>query len=281
MQTRSGRILGSNVVSKNESVIGKRKKKIQNTSGFVFKKLAVKSKSQCKKIDLILKYHPYLQKIQLIQRWWRYCRTTIFVNDTDFLTMEPFRCRTFHLKDLLSGRIYRFDPINLANYYFQEGNFSNPYTREIISDDDLHRLDKQVSQIDPTFVCLLEHRQSILQEKQLAREHKEMCDYLHAQCFQLITTIDEFAYVTDNSSFTVASFHFEYTALPHFFDSFRQLFIYDSDFACDSIHFIIDEISDKIDNTQCHFQRLLILFIHDKINKFVTDLLPILPALIN
>jgi hypothetical protein len=190
--------------------------------------------------------------------------------------------KTFHLTDVTTGRIYRFDPVSLANYYLQEGNFMNPYTRAAISNEDLARLDSQLLKINPSFENLCERRESIEQQRKLENEHAEMCNYLHSQCCAVIDKLDNLNHVNDVTSFINAEFHVEYVLLPLFFDSFRELFTYDNDFACDSIHIIFDELSAKIDdnNGKSEFYKSLLIITQGKIAKFISDIVLLLPVLV-
>ena len=266
MQTRSGRILSKYCLPEKKNL--KRRYHVHE------KIAAVKNPVVRKSTQLVVYF------ARIIQRWWRKYRTHIFVNNTDFLTLEPFTTRTFHLRDTTTGHIYRFDPVSLGNYYLQEGNFMNPYTRETINNHDLARLDTQIMKFDPTFGSLCARRQSIEHEKKLAYEHAEMCNYLHSQCCEIINKLDNLSYVNDVTSFISAEFHVEYILLPLFFDTFRELFTYDNNFACDSIHYIFDELTEKIEGVNSKFYKSLLTTTQGKIGKFISDIVFLLPVLI-
>ena len=236
------------------------------------------SKQQIKKAS---KLKSEVQFFIKIQRWWRRICKNVFINHTDFLTLEPFRVKTFHLKDNVTRRIYRFDPVSLGKYFLQEGNFMNPYTRAVISNEDLARLDSQLLKINPSSENLVERRESIEQQRKLDNEHAEMCNYLHSQCCAMIDKLDNLNHVNDVTTFINAEFHVEYVLLPLFFNAFRELFTYDNDFACDSIHFIFDELSAKIDdNGNSKFYKSLLIITQGKIAKFISDIVILLPVLI-
>ena len=263
MQTRSGRILTNNCLKKK-----KRKYPVHEKIATVKKQVVHKSSPST------------IYFVRKIQRWWRHCRTNIFINHTDFLTLEPFTTRTYHLKDSTSGHIYRFNPESLGNYYLQEGNFINPYTRKTISNDDLRRLDAQIMKFDATFESLSARRKSIEHQKKLEYEHTEMCNYLHFQCCEIINKLDNLSHINDVTSFINAEFHVEYIVLPLFFDTFRELFTYDNNFACDSIHYIFDELTAKIDEVDSKFYKWLLTITQGKISKFISDIKFLLPVLI-
>jgi hypothetical protein len=213
----------------------------------------------------------------ILQRWWRSFK---FINNTDFVTLDVFSGPTFHIKNE-AGHIYRFDPINLANYFLNEGNFINPYNRQPISQQDLIKLDEHVRSIDPTFQSLVTLRQSIILTQQQRRQHEEMCQFLHEQCFGIIVQSLSTTRIHNDQALTIAIFFYEYTALPQYFDTFRQLFEYDNEFASESISSIIDELTALMPGANSMFSLLLLIFIRDKLKTFVAQLLPILPLIIN
>ena len=247
------------------------------TSTFLNNKI-IKRKFYIKKTNSKIKQIKIYRAVCVIQRWWRSFK---FINNTDFVTLEPLSGRTFHIKTE-ARHIYRFNVLNLANYYLNEGNFINPYNRQPIRQQDLVKLDKHVQSIDPSFQSLVSLKQKIIVSRQQQRQHEEICQYLHGQCFQiLIQSLSTFTNVYDDQSLAIAIFHYQYTALPSYFDTFRQLFEYDDEFACESITSIIDELNVLMPDTYSMFNCLLLIFIRDKLKKFVAQILPILPLIIN
>ena len=224
--------------------------------------------------------HGNVYAATLIQKFWR-SNKFAYTNDTDFLSLEPITVPPFRLVED-SKNIYRFHPMSLATYFLKEGKFINPYTRRVLYPVELRRLDRMVKTYDTTFVCLYEEHQRLTIKRAEEREHERTCYLLHNESLRLLQDImtltqDEQAYMPS------VMFELLNVSLPRYFHTFRQLYMLDYSFACDSILFICTSLKvmwedPTIANTpkRCH----IIETTQYSIMKFCHQLLPIFGMLL-
>jgi hypothetical protein len=228
-----------------------------------------------------IKYHKpeIIMKIKKIQRWWRHqYYKTHFINSSDFITLDPITVKPFTLIED-SYHVYQFHPMTLANYFVKEGNFVNPYTRRPINVIELRRLDKMVKCYDEHFISLVQEQKRITIQRSQEREHQRVCQLLHSECFQIVRQI--ITLIHTRVPLTRMLIQLNTRLLPLFFDTFRQLFLLDHEFACDSIVYIITTL-------QCiwhdvRFTRHECFFIETALNtltQFTSHILPSLPVLL-
>jgi len=224
--------------------------------------------------------------VQRIQRWWKTRRRrlppTAFTNDSDFMTLEDITVCPFCLVED-TGHVYQFHPLHLARYFLQEGNFINPYTRKPLNLIELRRLDKMVKTYDPSFVSLCIEQKRITQQRAEEREHLRVCQLLHHECLQLIHRVIQFVQHPQIHQLDKMLFQVEHVMLPHFFDTFRQLFLLDHAFACESIGHILQSLQALWTNaTVVHTREgcYLVESIIATMSQFVTSILPVLPAVL-
>lgn len=219
-----------------------------------------------------------------IQRSWRSFRNRKknYVNDCDFLTLEPIEVQPFCLVEE-TRHVYRFHPQNLVTYFLKEGNFVNPYTRNPLNSVELHRLDKMVRKYMPTCVCLVDAQKLITKQRADEREHQRVCLLMHDECALLVDRLVNTANLGRRTAMEYALFRLERHWLPHFFDMFRQLFIFDHSFACDSIVAILKELHKLYNNVgfahnrqKCHLLEVTIA----SLQTFVTNVLPIMATML-
>jgi len=228
------------------------------------------------------KYQKSLKKIIRIQRWWRYhYNQTHFTNDCDFLTLDKITVHPFCLVEN-SGHVYQFNPMTLAEYFVKEGNFVNPYTRKPLNSVELKRLDHVIKKIDPTFVSLYNEYKRITIQRSQEREHRRVCQLLHNECVSFILQLVQ---LIRNRHVPVSkiSFHLTSNLFPRYFDTFRQLFLLDHTFACDSIFYTINLLQEIWNDTNITSTREACYIIEtalDTLVQFMTNILPILPALL-
>lgn len=224
---------------------------------------------------------PYVIRIQ---RWWKKIKSKRFIlfsNDDDFVTLEPITVYPFYLVEE-SRHVYQFHPLNLAQYFLKEGNFTNPYTRKPLNIVELRRLDKMVKTHDPTFVSLCTEQKRITIQRAQEREHMRVCQLLHQECLQFINRVVQVVQHPNIRRLDKILFHVEHTILPQFFDTFRQLFILDQGFACESICHVLQTMHVVWNNASIVNTRegcFLIESIITTMSQFVTSILPVLPSM--
>lgn len=222
-----------------------------------------------------------------IQRWWKKmlnnlpCQCLEATNDDDFVTLEPLTVCPFYLVED-TGHVYQFHPLNLAQYFLKEGNFTNPYTRKPLNIVELRRLDNMVKTHDPSFVSLCAEQKRITLQRAQEREHARVCQLLHQECLQLIHRVMQFVQTQQIRRLDRIMFQVEHVLLPQFFDTFRQLFLLDQSFACESILHILQSMhtlwnTPSVVNTpeKCFIVENII----STLSQFVTSILPVLPAM--
>ena len=222
-----------------------------------------------------------------IQRWWKEmlnnipCQCLEATNDDDFVTLEPITVCPFYLVED-TGHVYQFHPLNLAQYFLKEGNFTNPYTRKPLNIVELRRLDNMVKFHDPSFVSLCAEQKRITLQRSQEREHARVCQLLHQECLQLIHRVTQFVQTQQIRRLDWIMFQVEHVLLPQFFDTFRQLFLLDQSFACESILHILQSMhtlwnTPSVVNTRekCFIVENII----STISQFVTSILPVLPSM--
>lgn len=77
----------------------------------------------------------------------RHCTT--YINDTCFITLEPFNCKWQEL--WFVHQRYRFLPKHLTDWIMESGEFVNPYTRQKLVKGDLLRLHALMRIADPFY----------------------------------------------------------------------------------------------------------------------------------
>ena len=231
---------------------------------------------------MMISYTDQLSLIIKIQRWWKKTRPLPVVNNTDFVTMEPINGEPFYLVEE-TNHVYQFNPLTLANYYLKEGNFVNPYTRRPLNPIELKRLDKTIKKYHPHVLSLCEEQKRINILRAQEREHTRMCHFLHQECLQLVATVLFYVQNSQHLSFHQIMYKIQKTALPNYFQNFRQLFIFDYAFACDSISHVIGVLQEywnnsNIANTRegCNILESVIL----SLSKFMSFVVPMLPIML-
>jgi hypothetical protein len=222
----------------------------------------------------------------VLQNWWRSqrkMRSEIHVsNDTDFVTLESITVKPFYLIED-TGHIYQFHPMNLAQYFMKEGNFVNPYTRKPLNQVELRRLDRMVDFYDATFVSLYEEQKRITIQRSQEREHIRVCQLLHQECTQMMLTAVRIIKRARPNTSEQTMFQIEHVIMPKFFDTFRQLFLFDQSFACESIKSIIKGLCDLWNDASsittregCYVLETMI----GSLSQFVTTIIPMMPAML-
>lgn len=174
-----------------------------------------------------------------IWRWWRHLknlRNVKYVNETDFLTMEPIVINRpfFLIED--TQHVYQFHPLSLAQWFVQEGNFHNPYTRTPLNIVEIKRLDKAIRRFDPTFLCLATEHARITLEQRRKREHEQTCRLLHEESMNLLQDILELtSNANASNNMDIILYRLCSVCLPRYYQTFQQLYLLDSAFATDSI----------------------------------------------
>lgn len=218
-----------------------------------------------------------------LQKWWR--KIQIFrktANNVDFLTLEPIIVRPFYLVEE-TGHIYKFNPLSLATYFLKEGNFTNPYNRRLVNPIELGRLDVIVHHLNPHFVCLREEQKRITLQRSQEREHQQSCNFLHQECSQLIYRVLQIIKYPSRTPIERALVELEQQMLPQFFDTYRQLFLLDQQFACESITHIIQALHAAWnDATVAHTREgcYLIECVIATLSQFMVTIVPVLPAML-
>ena len=255
--------------------------------------------STAMKRTLLRRHRKHIHFIRRIQKWYRMCKkyknkslcccssssssssVPFYTNQSDFITLEPITVCPFCLVEE-TGHMYQFHPMSLAQYFLQEGNFINPYTRKPLNVIELKRLDKMVKQYDSHFVCLYEEHKRITIQRSQEREHVRVCQMLHQECVQLVPSI--LALLNhQNMSVSTAMFRMCNVIFPRFFETFCQLFIFDQSFACESAVYIINMLREIWNNKtiastpqSCHIIEVAVGMLND----FIHHIMPILPAFI-
>lgn len=227
-------------------------------------------------------YDRVIRAILKLQRWWRMHKKPTFANDTDFATLEPITGKPFCLIEE-TRHVYQFNPLNLANYFLKEGNFINPYTRNPVNLVELRRLDCMVQRIDPTFVSLCEEQHRITRQRAQEREHVRVCTMLHQECTQLIAQAIVLIRRTRPNNSANIMFQIEHTILPHFFDTFRQLFVFDQSFSCESILNILKGMCELWgDTTEMNTREksYVLESLISTVYQFITTVIPIMPSVL-
>lgn len=216
-----------------------------------------------------------------IQRWYRK-RHWEYTNDTDFISLEIIRGPVFRLVEDQKN-VYRFNPLNLAQYFIKEGQFVNPYTRRALFPVELMRLDRLVRTVDPTFnVNLFETYKQLSIQRAQEREHERTCNLLHNESLNILNDI---VHLTEGSHIRMSNAMFELCnlVLPRYFHTFRQLYVLDYSFACDSILYVCQALSRMWDDAtvantreRCH----IIETAQTSIVTFCHQLLPVFSLLI-
>jgi hypothetical protein len=227
-------------------------------------------------------YDKIVNAILKLQRWWRSYKKFTFSNDTDFATLEPIQGKPFCLIEE-TGHVYQFNPTNLASYFLKEGNFVNPYTRKPLNVVELRRLDRVIKTIDPDFVSLREEQTRITQERAQEREHIRVCTLLHQECAQFIAQAIVLIRRTRPNNSANIMFQIEHTILPHFFDTFRQLFVFDQSFSCESILNILKgmcELWGDTDEMNTREKSYILETLISTVYQFITTVIPIMPSVL-
>ena len=149
---------------------------------------------------------------QKIQRWWMAMCTKRkqqkYMNDTDFLSLEPFGRRDIIFCLVEESRhVYRFIPVNLAQWFLKEGKFINPYTRTPLNIVELRRLDRLLQKHTNVSICLSEKYMEIQRSRRREYEHDETCRMLHdesiAHISRVVQTIIRSTYQSEEHQQTV------------------------------------------------------------------------------
>ena len=227
-------------------------------------------------------YDKIIKSILKLQRWWRVHKKPTLANDTDFATLEPIHGKPFYLIEE-TRHVYQFNPMNLANYFLKEGNFINPYTRNPLNLIELRRLDHMVKKIDPTFVSLCEEQHRITRQRAQEREHIRVCNLLHQECTQLIAQAVVLIRRTRANNSANIMFQIENTILPQFFDTFRQLFVFDQSFSCESILNILKgmcELWGDATEMNTREKSYVLESLISTVYQFITTVIPIMPTVL-
>lgn len=223
----------------------------------------------------------HIKNIIRIQRWWRriLLRNALISshiirpsNDSDFITLEPIEVEPFYLIED-SGHVYQFDPYTLANYFLKEGNFINPYTRRPLNSIEIGRLDRMVRNRDRHFVNLKEHQAKITKQRAEEREHVRVCQLMHTECLKIVSDL---LALLQNPTLTTSKIMYTMIdhLLPTFFENFRQLFIYDYLFACDSIIWVVSAISQMSYDTSTSESHFVVECCLNLLSEFVKKMIP-------
>ena len=224
--------------------------------------------------------------VMLLQKWWRIqrkLRNEIHVsNDTDFVTLEPITVKPFYLIED-TRHVYQFHPMNLAQYFIKEGNFVNPYTRKPLNQIELRRLDRMVDFYDSNFVSLYEEQKRITIQRSQEREHIRVWQLLHQECAQMMYNAVRIIKRARPNTSEQTMFQIEHGILPKFFDTFRQLFLFDHSFACESIQSIIKGLCELWNDASSITTRegcYVLESVIGSLSQFVTTVVPLMPAML-
>ena len=219
-----------------------------------------------------------------IQRWWRRLKTKlIFVNDSDFVTLESLE-RLEHPFWLVEDtqHVYRFHPLSLAQWFLQEGKFINPFTRSPLNIIEIKRLDRAVQQLDASFVCLAAEHTRITAEQRRRREHEQTCRMLHEECINLLQDIMDIS--DGRHDLDVIMFQLASVYLPRYFHTFRQLHALDHEFACDSIMYVcaaLERMKHDVTVTNTQLRSVAVELTQYMLVKFCCQFMPIFALLLN
>lgn len=219
-----------------------------------------------------------------IAKWYRYWSRSKwqYVNDSDFITMEPIELRQpFRLIED-TQHVYQFHPLSLANWFLKEGNFINPYTRTPLNTVELRRLDRQIRLTGEGGIPSLadEYRRITLERKQ-EREHEQTCILLHTESLQLlvdIVNVTNGALNVANPMVNIICFLTE-VSLPRYFHVFRQLYMLDSEFATESVLHIFNSLQQLKSDERITYSRerySAIEMVQQSISMFTKNVLPVL-----
>lgn len=92
-----------------------------------------------KKTDLVKQCQEkikYKWAAKVISRWYKK-KYSLYLNHTDFATMDKFTHPVAYLYDSKKQGVYRFNAVSLAEYFTTQCVLTNPYTREKLSDSQL------------------------------------------------------------------------------------------------------------------------------------------------
>lgn len=175
-----------------------------------------------------------------IQRWWKKHGWS-YTNSTDFITLDPITVPPFRLVEN-DKNIFKFHPLNLATYFLKEGKFINPYTRRPLYNVELMRLDRYVKLYNTTFVSLFKEKQRLEVLRAQEREHEQTCHMLHNESLRILSDV---ILLTQDEVVHLPGVLFELTnvVIPRYFHTFRQLYLLDYSFACDSILYVCNTLS--------------------------------------
>jgi hypothetical protein len=231
---------------------------------------------------LIHQYQKYLPSIIQIQRWWRKINCPLtYVNDSDFISMEPITTKIYCLIEE-TGHAYQFNPLVLANYFLKEGNFVNPYTRKPLNEIELRRLDKMVKEYVPNFVSLHEEYKRIAKQRLDDREHLRVCQLLHQDCLEVVDRVFRLIN-TEHFNKMRVEYRLNRIVLPDYFSHFRQLYLLDQSMACESALIVLANLYEFLDdpsvtNTLEKYHTLQTLV--SQLELFIKKILPMLPFLL-
>ena len=203
-----------------------------------------------------------------------------YTNDTDFLTLDVISVEPFCLIEE-TNHIYQFDPLNLAKYYLKEGNFVNPYNRRPLNQIELRRLDKIIKKFHPGILSLCDEQKRISLLRAQENEHLRVCQFLHRECMQLVSSVLYFV-KNNNIPFRKALYRLQRVSLPDYFQHFRQLFLFDYSFACDSISYTINILQEFWNDSTITTTREgcnIVENVISTLTKFMSFVVPMLPIL--
>jgi hypothetical protein len=219
------------------------------------------------------------KNITTIQRWWKKIyRTRKYVNDHDFLTLEPIDVVPFLLIEE-TGHVYQFHPHTLAKYFVQEGNLVNPFNRKPLNVIELKRLDKMVKKYDSTFLCLTEEQRRITLARSEEREHVRVCQLLHQDCVQIVGHLLRICGQVPRVPMYRVLFQLNQVIFPQYFHTFRQLYLLDYAIACESISHVITLIHHIWNDPLIASTKEACFVIESTLNTLTTFMTVILPAL--
>lgn len=244
------------------------------------------------------KSHRLLSAIK-IQKWWRKVYQ-VFVNPTDFVTLEPITKRFFKLIEA-ENMIFRFDPVSLGKYFLENGLFHNPYTRRPLNEVELRRLDKSIHEYDPTFTSLYTYHQDIARCRAEQREHEQTCELLHQESLRVLSDLLTLTNYDQRQQRTFGrhyrrnnnnnnNINMMYTMgvvvdeiLPQYFNTFRQLYLFDNNFATDSVLNVISKLETMLaDHEICATEErtFVLKYCQTAIVNFAVHILPVLHTLL-
>lgn len=218
-----------------------------------------KKYSRLNKADLKRFVNKRYKAVSTIQRWVRELLSRFkkytAVNHDDFITLDKIQSPVvFDIKDHGKMQVFLFHPRNLLEYMLRSGQFTNPFTRQPVSDYDLKRLLMSYSKFteetntDPltTTIGIYEHQLTkytdILNMKtiitrQRADEHQlsELDRYIRERCSDIVEIIldivmnlpyEDTEAIGDVIKEAVRYIHYHLFA--RFIESFRHMHILDN-----------------------------------------------------